>query len=78
MTKSYKGDPASALLEVLDSNQNMHFVDNYIEEAVDLSQVIFILTANNLDNIPYALRDRLEIIKIDGYSLYEKIDIAKK
>lgn len=78
MTKSYKGDPASALLEVLDSNQNMHFVDNYIEEAVDLSQVIFILTANNLDNIPYALRDRLEIIKIEGYSLYEKIDIAQK
>lgn len=78
MTKNYKGDPASALLEVLDSNQNMHFVDNYIEEAVDLSQVIFILTANNLDNIPYALKDRLEIIKIDGYSLYEKLDIAKK
>lgn len=78
MTKSYEGDPASALLEVLDSNQNHHFVDNYIEEAVDLSQAIFILTANNMDNIPLALRDRLEIVQIDGYSELEKLDIAKK
>lgn len=78
MTKSYKGDPASALLEVLDSNQNNNFIDNYIEEAVDLSKVIFIMTANSLDSIPLALRDRLEIIKIDGYSELEKIDIAKK
>ncbi len=77
MTKSYKGDPASILLDVLDSNQNHSFVDNYIDEEVDLSKVLFILTANNIDDIPIALKDRLEIIKIDGYSEYEKLDIAK-
>ena len=77
ITKSYKGDPASILLDVLDSNQNHSFVDNYIDEEVDLSKVLFILTANNVDDIPIALKDRLEIIKIDGYSEYEKLDIAK-
>ena len=77
MTKSYKGDPASILLDVLDSNQNHSFVDNYIDEEVDLSKVLFILTANNIDDIPIALKDRLEIMKIDGYSEYEKLDIAK-
>ena len=77
ITKSYKGDPASILLDILDSNQNQAFVDNYIDEEVDLSRVLFILTANNIDAIPSTLKDRLEIIKLDGYSEYEKLDIAK-
>jgi len=77
MPKTYKGDPISVLLSVLDSNQNSSFVDNYIDEEVDLSKVLFILTANNIDDIPIPLLDRLEIIKIDGYSEYEKLDIAR-
>lgn len=77
MSKNYKGDPSNSLLEVLDSVQNSHFKDNYIEEEFDLSNVMFILTANNIENIPYALRDRLEIIDIPGYTEYEKLDIAK-
>ena len=77
ITKSYKGDPISILLDLLDSNQNDKFIDNYIEEAFDLSKVMFILTANNINDIPNALKDRLEVIKIDGYSEYEKIDIAR-
>ena len=78
MTKDIKGDPASALLEVLDSDQNMHFIDNYLEEEYDLSKVMFILTANYLENIPEPLKDRLEIIKLSGYTEYEKLDIVKK
>lgn len=78
MTKDYKGDPASALLEVLDNNQNKYFKDNYIEEEFDLSDVMFIITANSVCNIPAALYDRLEIININGYTEYEKLDIAKK
>lgn len=78
MTKNYKGDPASAMLEILDREQNKCFVDNYIEEEYDLSNVMFILTANNIYDIPEALRDRLEIIKLSGYTEYEKLDIAKK
>ena len=78
MTKDYKGDPASALLEVLDNTQNKYFRDNYIEEEYDLSNVMFILTANNINNIPNALLDRLEVINIGGYTEYEKLDIAKK
>ncbi len=77
MVKDYKGDPASTLLEILDSTQNKHFVDNYIEEPFDLSKVMFILTANNLDTIPATLLDRLEIIKMDNYMTSQKIDIAK-
>ena len=77
ITKNYKGDPALTLLEVLDTNQNKTFVDNYLQVPFDLSKVMFILTANNIENIPIALRDRLEIIKIDGYSEYEKLSIAK-
>ena len=78
MTKDIKGDPASALLEVLDSDQNMHFIDNYLEEEFDLSKVMFILTANYLENIPEPLKDRLEIINLSGYTEYEKLDIVKK
>lgn len=78
MSKSYKGDATNALLDILDDKQNKHFIDNYIEEAVDLSRVMFILTANNLDNIPAPLRDRLEVIEINGYTEYEKLDIVKK
>ena len=78
MTKDYKGDPASALLEILDSTQNNTFRDNYIEEEFDLSNVMFILTANNIQDIPLALLDRLEIIYIEGYTEFEKLDIAKK
>ena len=62
LTKDYKGDPASALLEILDKEQNDKFCDNYIEEEFDLSNVMFILTANYINQIPEALRDRLEII----------------
>lgn len=78
MTKDIKGDPASALLEVLDKEQNKYFVDNYIEEEVDLSDVIFILTANYIQKIPEPLKDRLEIIELSSYTEYEKLDIAKK
>lgn len=78
MTKDHKGDPASAMLEVLDCNQNKYFKDNYIDEEFDLSDVMFILTANNIDGIPAPLKDRLEIINITGYTELEKLDIAKK
>lgn len=78
MTKDIKGDPASSLLEVLDSDQNMHFVDNYLEEEYDLSKVMFILTANYLENIPEPLKDRLEIINLSGYTEYEKLNIVKE
>jgi len=78
MVKDYKGDPASTLLDILDSNQNKTFVDNYLEEPFDLSNVLFILTANNIDDIPYTLYDRLEIIELSSYTSFEKVDIAKK
>jgi ATP-dependent Lon protease len=78
MTKDYKGDPASALLEILDPEQNKYFSDNYIEEEYDLSKVMFIATANYMDDIPEALKDRLEIVYLSGYTEYEKLDIAKK
>ena len=76
LTKDYKGDPASALLDVLDKEQNKHYVDNYIEEEFDLSNVLFILTGNDEDKIPDALRDRLEIINLSSYTTIEKDDIA--
>lgn len=78
ISKDYKGDPASALLSVLDPEQNKFFSDNYIEEEIDLSRVIFIATANYVEQIPEVLKDRLEIINIEGYTEYEKVDIAKK
>lgn len=78
MTNNIKGDPASALLEVLDPEQNKYFTDNFIEEEYDLSQVMFIVTANSLDSIPEPLKDRLEIIELNSYTEYEKIDIANE
>lgn len=74
----YKGDPASALLEVLDPEQNATFIDHYIDLEFDLSDVLFVATANDEQLIPRALRDRLEIIRIEGYTYYEKKNIALK
>lgn len=77
LTKDYNVDPASALLEILDKEQNDKFCDNYIEEEFDLSNVMFILTANNIGGIPAPLLDRLEIIELSSYTIYEKLNIAK-
>ena len=77
MTKDIHGDPASSLLEVLDPEQNKNYTDHYIEEEFDLSEVMFITTANYYDQIPNELRDRLEIIELSSDTEYEKLDIAK-
>ncbi len=77
MTKNFRGDPASSLLEVLDKEQNNTFYDHYLEEEYDLSSVLFIATANYEEQIPPELRDRLEIIYLDSYTEYEKLSIAK-
>lgn len=78
MDKSYHGDPSSAMLEVLDPSLNKKFSDNYIEEPYDLSQVMFVATANYVEQIPAPLYDRLEIIEITSYTEYEKFEIAKR